>query len=83
MKLSEIAAKQKRLRYWADVADSRTYSEQLRVRMKDTLKLYRNLLTKCWENGEIADSDQDEVLDLERQLELLDEEARLHSRRAG
>lgn len=77
MQLSDLAAKQQRLKTWLRYLDTEVQSEELHQRMKDTLQSYRTALARCWKTEKITDQDRDEIQDLERQLEELDEEARM------
>ncbi len=77
MDLSSLTAKQKRLFDWTQSLNNPYPTDTLRLKMEDTLKLYRNVLAKCWEAELITPHDEAAINDLERQLEELSEEARL------
>ena len=77
MDLSRIAAKQKRLKTWTDFAHSDVQCEALKLKILDSLKDYRNLLAKCWENSAVSDIDMTKLEGLERELSDLNEQARM------
>lgn len=77
MDLSSLTAKQKRLFDWTQSLSTPFPTDALRLKMEDTLKLYRNVLAKCWEAETITSDDEATINDLERQLEELSDEARL------
>jgi len=77
MQLSELSAKQKRAHSWEIFLKSEVRSEDLRLRFVQSLNAYRALLAKCWEQGAISATDLHAIQTAERELEDLDEEARL------
>lgn len=77
MNLERIAGKQKRLRTWLDLLEEFTGDEATRLEFQNNLKSYRNLLSKCWENGAVTEEDEATLDDLERSLELYCGELRL------
>ena len=54
--------------------------DSVRLQMSETLKLYRNLIAKCWEDEAVSEDDGGSISTLERQLEQLAEDARLEAR---
>ncbi|MCB0329136.1 MAG: hypothetical protein KDD70_05720 [Bdellovibrionales bacterium] len=83
--LSGLSRRQKRLKDWShfletEVSNSNLNNSEIRVQLTDTLKLYRNLIAKCWESESISRDDSASLTDLERQLEQLTEDARLLAR---
>lgn len=76
MKLSALAARQKRLKFWNTFVKEQVQDKTLRLTYVDQLKLYRNLLARCWEHGQITQADERELDDLERRIEDLNEQAR-------
>lgn len=76
MKLHSFAEKQKRLKSWTTFSQTEVHDESLRLKFVDTLKLYRNLMARCWEQEKITEEDVVELEDLERRLESLNEQAR-------
>ena len=82
MDLSRLAARQKRLKDWTAFLDQ-VHREELRVEILDTLKLYRNQLAKCWEQETVPQEDYKHLFDLERELERLNEKARVTVRSPG
>lgn len=80
MDMTRIAAQQKRLRYWNEVLKKGIQDEALKLRFVDTVKLFRNLLARAWERGELLEEDITRLNDLTRQIEQLEEESRLFAR---
>ena len=80
MNLRALSRKQKRLKDWSQFLESEVKHHEIRVQMADTLKLYRNLLAKCWESETVSEEDDATIQDLERQLEQMTEDARLLAR---
>ena len=76
MDLSRLADKQKRLADWSRYCEQ-ILDNQLRERTKSTLERYRAVLVQCWKNDKVSDSDALSIRDLERQLENLNELARM------
>ena len=77
MDLATLTTKHKRFQDWSKFLQSELLSESLRLRTEDTLKAFRNVLAKCWESENVTPEDAQHIEDLERQLEQLNEEARL------
>jgi hypothetical protein len=84
MDLTRLAAKQKRLNSWRDFLESGGAQVlDLRSRTLAALNQYSDLLEKCWEasnssyTNPINPEHLSQIEDLERQLEELNEEARL------
>lgn len=77
MELSALAAKQKRIQAWDFLLESEVDEPALKTRFSSALDRYRALLVRVWKAGKISSADEHEINDLERQLEQLDDEARL------
>jgi len=77
MKLSQLAAKQKRVRDWSQFLETQVQPDDLKVRTSSRLKEYRNLLARCWQEQVITEKDEFAILSLERELVKLNEEARV------
>ena len=77
MEYLDLAEKQKRLKSWTDFAHSDVQCEALKLKMLASLKDYRNLLAKCWENRAASQADKDKLCSLERELSSFSEEARM------
>lgn len=76
--LSRLSAKQKRLHDWRNFVESGGVQVlELRARTLAALNKYSGALEHCWEAKNISDDDWKTIEDLERQLEELNEEARL------
>ncbi len=80
MELKTLSRKQKRLQDWSKVLSSEMGDDDVRLALSDELKLYRNLIAKCWEVGEVSEDDEVAIGSLERKIEQLAEEARLVAR---
>ena len=79
MDLSLLAVKQKRLANWQRVLQEQVVNADLKRTFFDSLKAYRNLLTKIWREGTVTGETAQELADLERTLDQLDERARLRT----
>lgn len=77
MDMTSLTSKQKRLNDWMLALKEPFPTDALRLKVEDTLKLYRNVLAKCWEANALTSEDEATIEDLERQLEELNNEARL------
>lgn len=77
MNLSSLARREKRLKDWSEFLATEVHDEELCRRTSLALQQYRNLLTKCWENGEVGEEDETQLQSAERELEELNEEARM------
>ena len=77
MELSSLARKQKRIKDWSTYLEEHVFDEGLKRRTSETLQQYRNLIAKCWEQERISESDELHLVSLERELEELNEEARM------
>ena len=75
--LSRLAAKQKRLKDWTLFANNEVSDQQLKQRTTRALAQFQQALSSCWEKNEVTASDIQRIEDLERQLEQLNDEARL------
>lgn len=83
MKLSNLAAKQKRARSWQEFIDAGETSDKLVVaETRDLLVEFRATLSEAAHhgaanNGNVSPELDAKIIDLERRLEQLNEEARL------
>jgi len=77
MDLSQLAAKQKRVKDWSNFLENEVQPSDLKGRTASKLKEYRNLLARCWQDQEISEKDELAILSLERDLVRLNEEARM------
>ena len=77
MELSALAAKQKRLKDWLESLTDMVQDESLRQTTLATALRYKNLLVRCWERQCVGEREVEEIMDLERQLEKLNELARM------
>lgn len=77
MKISDLAAVQKRILAWKDFLTISTASPQLKEKVASTLGVLSKILVDCWNSGEVSTDDKARILDLERQLEVLNEDIRL------
>lgn len=77
MELSVLAGKQKRLKDWMEALPVMVQDDDLRRKTAETANRYRSLLARCWESQAITAKDEEEMHGLERQLEKLNELARM------
>ncbi|MBX7137838.1 MAG: hypothetical protein K1X83_07620 [Oligoflexia bacterium] len=77
MDISVLAAKQKRLKDWTLFLESEVTDPKMRERIEQALRSFANTLFRCWDKGAIDQADAEQLGDLERILEQLNEEARL------
>jgi hypothetical protein len=77
MDLATISAKQKRVKDWMEGLETTVQDRNLREKTADVLKQYRSVLFRCWDAQAINATDAQQIADLERQLERLNEEARM------
>ena len=85
MELTDLAAKQKRIAVWKAYAENEVQEPGLRQRTLDRLREFSRVLAEVWTKQLISDSDQTRITSLERELQSLNEEARMTvvGRRAG
>lgn len=79
METGKLAEKQKRIKGWTKCLNELEDGDPRRLDLYDTLKKFRNLLTKCWEEEEVDEVSFNQIEDLERELEQLFKEAHLSS----
>lgn len=77
MNISDLAAKQKRAKFWIDFAANEIKDVHVKNLVKQESRRYTELLSQLWEKGSVSVEDEKILLDLERRLEQLNEEARL------
>lgn len=77
MELSRLAAKQQRLKSWAEFANTQVSDPLIKQETMNLLELYQAALARCWKNNNVASEDIQELEDLERKLNELNERARL------
>jgi hypothetical protein len=77
MNLATIAAKQKRVKDWSEALETMVQDSDLREKTRLVLKQYQNLLMRCWDAQLVSDSESAQLQDLERELERLNEVARM------
>lgn len=77
MDLSRLPAKLKRHKDWLAFTKNELQDQSLREPTLQLLARFHTALTKCWEAKVVSDSAALEIADLERQLEQLNQEARL------
>lgn len=78
MELSQLAIKQKRVKDWADfISEGGAQSPALKEEIIATLGQFKKVLARCWEAQQISAQDESEMLDFERRLQQLNEEARM------
>ena len=77
MDLRRLAAKQKRALDWAAFAENELQEPSLKPIIDRTLAEYKRALADCWKRQEITAADVEKIDSLERDLEQLNNEARL------
>ena len=77
MELSSLAAKQKRLKDWREGLAYMVQDERLRQKTSEAVDKLSAVLVRCWENQAISEKDAADIVDLERQLERMNELARM------
>lgn len=77
MHISELAAKQKRILDWKEFLAITQVHPKLKEKITSTLAVLSKILTDCWTAGAVTDQHQARILDLERELEMLNEDVRL------
>ena len=78
MELYQLAAKQKRARDWQRFLDEGETSDKPIINQtKELLEEFRSALSQAAQAGAISPELKAKIIDLERQLEQLNEEARL------
>ncbi|MCO6432154.1 MAG: hypothetical protein J5J00_14950 [Deltaproteobacteria bacterium] len=75
--LAWLARKQKRLKDWKTFADTEIQDAGIRKETKSKLLAYAAVLERVWENQSLDAASAEEIDELERVLEQLNEEARL------
>lgn len=74
---SWLAARQKRIKTWQDFNQHETQDPSIRSATEEKLSLLSNALLKVWDSRCLTPEELANIDNLERQLEQLNEEARL------
>lgn len=78
MNIARIAAQQKRLKSWQkQLQDGVIQDPEIREKLSDLLNKLAGVLNSCFSREAVGENDTQIIEDLERQIELLDEEGRL------
>lgn len=77
MKIATLPIRQKRFKDWSVFAEKEISDPAIKSACQHKLRSYGDLLVKCFEAAEVSDNQELALLSLERELELLNEEARL------
>ena len=77
MDISQLAAKQKRYREWKEFMLNPSVPLGVKERLEATVSQYGNLIVKIWDDGGLSGYLIDELANLERELEMLNETVRL------
>ena len=78
MQLSSLSAKQKRILDWSKfIEEGGVQDPTLKRDTKAKLEALKGVIASCWKAQSISPGDEQKILDLERSLEHLNEEARL------
>lgn len=74
---SWLAAKQKRLKTWREYAENETQDQAIKSRTLTLLGTFSDELNNIWESKKLSPEERFKLESLERDLEQLNEEARL------
>ncbi len=77
MELSALARYQKRIIDWSTFLEAGVPDAALKNQIVSRLSELKKLVAQCWSEGSVSTQAQASLCDLERQLEALNEEARL------
>ena len=75
--LSWLAAKQKRLKTWREFAEHEVQDKAIKLQTLSILDKYADCLVQIWKDKSLSEVSQKQISDFERQLEQLNEEARM------
>lgn len=81
MELSRLSALLKRIGDWENFLSKEKVSSDLRLATESRIANLKRFVKSAWEVGSVSAAEESAMLDLERQLEQLNEEARLVSGR--
>ncbi len=76
MDLRQLAAKQKRIAFWRGYL-TEIQDRTLRAATSQRLHLFSEILARCWSSQSVSTADAEQLLTLERELESLNETARI------
>ncbi len=79
MDSSRISEKQKRLRIWRSLLDKPELTAGVRAELSRQVEQYSKLLFDCWETGVTSEAVLQRMQSIERELQNLDETARLRA----
>lgn len=77
MDIARLAAKQKRAEDWDKYSQENVKDPELKNQISQCLIKFRAVLVQCWKSQAVSPADSATIADLERQLEELNELARL------
>lgn len=77
MELSRLAGINKRIKDWIEYSENSVEDTALRKQINQEAQTLMQFIAKLWNAGVITPQDQQKLLDSERKLESLHEEARL------
>ena len=78
MELSALTRRQKRIKDWTNFLEHSVKDVRIKSRTLELINGLRSAIGRCFEEQKINEADERLMRDYERQLELLNEEARLH-----
>jgi hypothetical protein len=81
--LSWLTAKQKRLITWEKFLQEELQNPEIKFKTESLIESFSKVLLKIWENNAYSETDKQEIEDLERKLEQLNEESRLRTSISG
>lgn len=77
MNIATLANRQKRLKDWSVFSETEVSNPAIKRHLQGKLKEYSGALMRCFELGLVSEQDEFVMRSLERELEMLSEEARL------
>ena len=76
VKISELAAKQKRLMTWKSYIESEHCGAEIKQLAASKIDQFKKVLSECMNESQISPSNDKMIINLERELNLLFEDAR-------
>lgn len=77
MEIKDLASKQARVKFWREFIKTERVPDSIKVKTESLLKLFTETISKVYNSGSINSSDIITIEDLERQLEDMNELARM------
>lgn len=78
MEISRLASKNKRIQDWRRfLSEETSVSARVRAETESLLSELAEVLSGCWAAKKVSDEDEQQISDLERKLEELNDQGRL------